>query len=154
MSIWTDDNIALLKRLWPTGLSCAQIAQQIPGATKGAVGGQVHRLGLPPRRPGRPDTAATLGPRAVVFRPSPPRRFTWQHVADDAQPAGSPAPAPPRSRTCSWPLSEAPGRPTFFCGDNTFGGPFCPTHAAIGHLPAAVTKARHARVTRLALRCA
>ena len=46
---WDDDKTALLKKLYITdGLSCGQIAARI-GATRNAVIGKVHRLGLPLR---------------------------------------------------------------------------------------------------------
>ena len=43
---WTDERVALLKKLWLEGLSASQIAKQLGGVTRNAVIGKVHRLGL------------------------------------------------------------------------------------------------------------
>ena len=43
---WTDDRVELLKKLWTEGLSASQIANRLGGATRNAVIGKVHRLGL------------------------------------------------------------------------------------------------------------
>jgi GcrA cell cycle regulator len=52
---WTDDRVALLKKLWTDGLSASQIAKQLGGVTRNAVIGKVHRLGLAGRAaPSRP----------------------------------------------------------------------------------------------------
>jgi len=45
-SIWTDDTVALFKKMWDEGLSAAKCASRIPGATRNAVLGKAHRLGL------------------------------------------------------------------------------------------------------------
>jgi GcrA cell cycle regulator len=44
--IWNDARIELLKQLWSDGLSAGQIASRLPGVTRNAVLGKVHRLGL------------------------------------------------------------------------------------------------------------
>jgi GcrA cell cycle regulator len=52
---WTDDRVAILKKLWTEGLSASQIAKQLGGVTRNAVIGKVHRLGLAGRAaPSRP----------------------------------------------------------------------------------------------------
>jgi hypothetical protein len=43
---WTDERIAMLRKLWLDGLSAGQIAKQLGGVTRNAVIGKVHRLGL------------------------------------------------------------------------------------------------------------
>ena len=47
---WTDERVDLLKKLWIEGLSASQIATQLGNATRNAVIGKVHRLGLSGRR--------------------------------------------------------------------------------------------------------
>lgn len=47
--MWTEERVALLKRLWADGLSASQIADRIGGITRNAVIGKVTRLGLPGR---------------------------------------------------------------------------------------------------------
>jgi len=43
---WTDDRVAMLRRLWEDGQSASKIAAQLGGVTRNAVIGKVHRLGL------------------------------------------------------------------------------------------------------------
>lgn len=45
--IWSNpEALKLLKQLWAEGLSGSQIACRIPGASRAAIIGKVHRLGL------------------------------------------------------------------------------------------------------------
>jgi len=46
---WTDERIALLRKLWAESLSASQIAGRLGGVTRNAVIGKVHRLGLSKR---------------------------------------------------------------------------------------------------------
>lgn len=67
---WTDERVALLKKLWMEGLSASQIAAELgSGVTRNAVIGKVHRLKLSARA--KPTNVA---PRAKPSRPSAPRR--------------------------------------------------------------------------------
>lgn len=69
---WTDERVALLKKLWMEGLSASQIAGELSGGvTRNAVIGKVHRLKLSARA--KPTSAA---PRAKTPRPSAPRRVS------------------------------------------------------------------------------
>jgi GcrA cell cycle regulator len=43
---WTDERVATLTKLWLAGLSAAQVAKQLGGATRNSVISKVHRLGL------------------------------------------------------------------------------------------------------------
>lgn len=43
---WSDENVQLLKSLWSDKKTIDQIAAQIPGATRNAIIGKIHRLGL------------------------------------------------------------------------------------------------------------
>jgi GcrA cell cycle regulator len=46
---WTPENVALLRTLWADGWTGSRIAERIPGTTRSAIIGKVHRLQLPPR---------------------------------------------------------------------------------------------------------
>ncbi len=46
---WTDERVALLRKLWSEGLSASQIAAQLGGVSRNAVIGKVHRLKLSSR---------------------------------------------------------------------------------------------------------
>lgn len=56
---WTDERTDTLKTLWADGLSASQIAKQLGGATRNAVIGKAHRLGLTGRaNPAKPGERA------------------------------------------------------------------------------------------------
>jgi GcrA cell cycle regulator len=73
---WTDDRVALLKKLWTSGLSASQIAGQLgQGVTRNAVIGKVHRLNLAGRAaPPRAKQAPPPPPRKPIREPAFPQR--------------------------------------------------------------------------------
>jgi GcrA cell cycle regulator len=50
---WTEERVALLRKLWAEGLTAAAIASRLGGTTKNAVIGKADRLGLSGRQSGR-----------------------------------------------------------------------------------------------------
>jgi len=60
MKTWSDENVALLRRLWAEQLSVTQIAVKMQ-TTRGAIIGKAHRLHLEPR--GRGFNSHIRGPR-------------------------------------------------------------------------------------------
>jgi len=142
---WTDENIELLKKLWDEGVSCSQIAARIPGASRNAVIGKVHRLGLP-RRATKYHTDAYRSQRAPSSKPKQPRK-----------PAGNPAfrkllndnPEPidpveelviPEAERktlqqleeshCRWPIGDPQHADFHFCGRQKVAGlSYCNHHA-------------------------
>ncbi len=67
---WTDERVALLKKLWMEGLSASQIAAELSGGvTRNAVIGKVHRLKLSARA-----KPANVAPRPKAPRSPAPRR--------------------------------------------------------------------------------
>ena len=164
MIAWTNDRTATLTRMWADGASASQIATALGGgATRNAVIGKVHRLGI-----NHETRAAVLAPTKrpepliVLGQPKPSRNATLQ--PPEPEPAPEPAPeaeAPPPafperpSRVpllaldedmCRWPLGD-PGTPTFgFCGaerqplpaGSRAGAtrpPYCACHAEIAYRP-------------------
>jgi GcrA cell cycle regulator len=63
---WTPALIERLTQLWSDGLTCSEIALQIPGTTRSSCIGKIHRLGLP----GRPSPVRASG-SAPRKRPPP-----------------------------------------------------------------------------------
>ena len=57
---WTDDELAKVKRLWPTGKSASEIAREMPGRSRAAVIGMVHRLGISVRE--KPEVPTSRAP--------------------------------------------------------------------------------------------
>jgi len=110
---WTDERIDTLKKMWDSGLTATQIAEELGGVSRNAVIGKAHRLGLQSRpspvkandgearpseerRPAPPPAPRAPEPQpvaaATVAPPSPPP-FT-----DDEEPAAPAAASsePPR----------------------------------------------------------
>lgn len=80
---WTEERVAVLKKLWAEGHSASQIAKQLGGVTRNAVIGKVHRLGLsgratpsrPVKRPprlARPKPTFAAAPQAAATAPAAP----------------------------------------------------------------------------------
>lgn len=159
---WTDDRVAMLRRLWEDGQSASKIAAQLGGVTRNAVIGKVHRLGLAARARGGEEAATAVPPSktveietaiAVVETQAPEPVAILAHRPAPEFPA--PAPAAPvalavservtimdlRESMCRWPLGD-PTTPEFrFCGARSITGlPYCTHHAEIAYQPAAERK--------------
>lgn len=74
---WSESEVALLRKLWTEGLSAGQISKQLPGRSRNAVIGVVHRLGMPKRAtPGRRAyvrKARRVKPRPSAVAPAAPK---------------------------------------------------------------------------------
>jgi GcrA cell cycle regulator len=148
---WTSERVELLKHYFNAGLSCSQIAGEI-GATRNAVIGKLHRLGL-----GRPKDvlAGGLGRTRDAKNPSRPKALrpkrwrlsirTQHEMLRAAYPASAgqePSVDSPHKCSllelsqaqCRWPISE-PGAEDFrFCGNNSVDGlSYCAGHARIAY---------------------
>ena len=149
---WTDERVETLKKLWLDGLSASQIAAELGGATRNAVIGKVHRLGLSGR--GQP-TSVVKRPRRA-HQPQAPRRprqhMSMGNLALKTNIEAFPAPVlrhrenlvvPIAKRltiekltehTCKWPIGD-PGHEDFhFCGHDSLDGvPYCEYHAGVAY---------------------
>lgn len=129
---WSDDRVEQLKAMWADGQTCSQIARQIPDATRSAVIGKVHRLGLAGReQPQRERVHAMHTPKAKTAPPPVPMQrppmplepplllesgtfVTLETVSD---------------RTCRWPIGDPQDRSFHFCGNAPKAGkPYCEGH--------------------------
>ncbi|MBW7912099.1 MAG: GcrA cell cycle regulator [Alphaproteobacteria bacterium] len=90
---WTDERIALLKKMWKDGKSAAEIAKTLgKGVTRNAVIGKAHRMGLS----GRPSPIKK--PAAPKKEPAAKKERATAAPAAPAAPAGrgkKAAPTPP-----------------------------------------------------------
>lgn len=85
---WTEERIDTLKKMWDSGLTATQIAEELGGVSRNAVIGKAHRLGLQSR------------PSPV--KPNEPKA--------EAAPA-TPKPAAPVAPTPRAPVAPAPKAP-------------------------------------------
>lgn len=151
-TFWTDERVALLRKLWAEGLTGDQIAAELGGVTRNAVIGKIHRLGLsgrvfvaptatPAPRPPRPAKAASApSAKSVgkpVAEPISPRPVVVPEPIPDVEPADARCSILDLTEfTCRWPLGTV-GRPGFaYCGSGTYGGGvYCRYHARIAYQP-------------------
>lgn len=159
---WTEERIEVLTRLWAEGLSASQIAAELGGgASRNAVLGKAHRLGLVrretkgPSTPGSPKPPRPPTPPAAAAPPMPqapaPALVEQHPVCQPAETSPAQAVVVPRSAgvtimelreaMCRFPLGD-PTTPEFrFCGAQASTGlPYCAHHAQIAYVPAAERK--------------
>ena len=155
-AFWTDERLAVLRKMRADGDSAAQIADEL-GCSRSAVLGKCNRLGLSNPAPARlPRLPAGPRPqRTGKFRSNLPARYSAGESDEDAMfksdgADGAPAPkdleipverrrsllGPPHSpyperkeRECGWPVGDPKVPGFFFCGDPTDGDHYCAHHA-------------------------
>lgn len=128
-TVWTEEKIAELKRLYGEGHTCSEIARSLGRMTRNAVIGKAHRLGLKRRKtPSRPVKA---------WRPEPPilelvksdatKRVRKAASGDDAGSLKIPL-LDLQPHHCRWSTHEEGEH--LFCGhDRVEGKSWCKHHA-------------------------
>lgn len=102
---WTDERIETLKKMWDSGLTATQIAEELGGVSRNAVIGKAHRLGLPSRpSPVKSNEAKAAAAAAPAVAPAEPK------PAPTPKPA-APAPAAPRAQAAAPAPRPAPPAP-------------------------------------------
>lgn len=146
-SVWTEQRLADLERLWNLGHSASQIALAIgAGLTKNSIIGKARRLGLhrrpspilsapinprPPRQEDRTMLMTPLVVPAPAIAPEPAPKPI--HALDPLVPAKI---RPARSSSgCQWPHGDPKDKASFgFCGKptapNPRKAPYCAHHFA------------------------
>ncbi len=149
---WTDERIALLKKLWPTGKSASEIALILGVTSRSAVLGKAMRLGLPLRastgagRTQQGKAIARAQKRKSAAKPwKPNMRPLAKLLASDGfvPPPDTPIPLEQRKTIqtledgdCRWPIGHV-GEPDFhFCGAEKVPGlPYCRPHSLRAYAP-------------------
>jgi GcrA cell cycle regulator len=150
---WTEERVALLKKLWQDGLSASQIAGELGSVTRNAVIGKVHRLGMSGR--GQPTSTIKRQRRAAAPTSSMRRLRSTTSIGGLALQAEYEVVEQPHyrqrrdvvvpiakrlsiekltERTCKWPIGD-PGHDDFhFCGHDSIDGvPYCEYHAGVAY---------------------
>ncbi len=124
---WTDDRVALLKRLWGEGKTAAEIASELGGVTRNAVIGKAHRLKLSNRV-----SPIQQNKKPVVVISKPPvaaEKKIRQTLEQDNNRTGI-SMLELGNQMCRWPLGDPREEKFGFCGDGSVPGlPYCDRHA-------------------------
>jgi GcrA cell cycle regulator len=149
---WTEERVALLRKLWAEGLSASQIAKQLGGVTRNAVIGKVHRLGLagratpsrPAKRPVRPARPRVIGPTAPRMRPASSMPAV---VIPDLEPlkfedVKTASVLTLHESMCKYPIGDPNDADFAFCGRAAMCGPYCQDHARLAYQPSQAKKRR------------
>lgn len=149
---WTEERVALLRKLWAEGLSASQIAKQLGGVTRNAVIGKVHRLGLAGRAtPSRPAKRPVRVARPRSIGPSAPRLRAISSlptvVIPDLEPLkledGKAASVLTLNDTmCKYPIGDPAEAGFAFCGRAAACGPYCQDHARLAYQPSQAKRRR------------
>lgn len=143
---WTDERVALLKRLWGEGKTAAEIAKLIGGVTRNAVIGKAHRLKLsgrvsPIQENGEISSPVARAPRKVS-EPRAKKVTTRDIIAPVIMPkieedfcvgAGVQL-VELREGMCRWPVGDPKEEGFKFCGGKSAEGvPYCDHHCRIAY---------------------
>jgi len=88
---WTDERIATLKKMWESGSTASQIADELGGVSRNAVIGKAHRLGLK----SRPSPVKANEKKPAKVKPVVAKPVTKPIVAKPVAKPTIPTPAKP-----------------------------------------------------------
>jgi GcrA cell cycle regulator len=144
--LWTNERVAVLRRLWADGKTAVEIAAVLDGVSRSAVLGMIFRLRL--------GTDGGAGAKTARTKPSKSRAAGVPPLAPSRRhrrrrKKNSIADTPPRrsgpvglfdlaNDMCRWPHGQLGGRNYLFCGapgaDLSGGIPYCALHMRRAYL--------------------
>jgi GcrA cell cycle regulator len=148
---WTPDRIEMLRALHTEGLPFSQIAAALGGGvTRNAVIGKAGRLKLAGRigiHIARASVESIPRPRRAVVRRLARMKQRPEATLNDSPPMEPeavpelPADTSPdactmmdlRAASCRWPLGDAAGAETMFCGTEVARGSYCRRHGGMAY---------------------
>jgi GcrA cell cycle regulator len=131
---WTDERVALLKKLWGEGKSAAEIAKMLGGGlTRNAVIGKAHRLKLSNRiSPIQQNNKKAVAPaaKAAEEKKTPPAII----AKTVKKSTGGVKMVNLKERQCRWPHGDPKDADFHLCGDEIVPGlPYCTDHAKMAY---------------------
>lgn len=156
---WTDERVALLKKLYAAGLSSGQIATELGGGiTRNGVVGKIHRMGIADgtRIKPTPGPRKTYSPAKVLgVRPAMMGKKACPIMAlPDPEPEPiSVVPMGQRcglldlnSSKCRWPIGTPSTVDFYFCGGAPIDGAvYCGYHCRVAYQPPSARRPREYR---------
>lgn len=130
---WTDERVALLKKLWGEGKTAAEIATTLGGVTRNAVIGKAHRLKLSNRMSPIQANKKTKAPANTSKPPVPVQKRVRKKDVEIPKGKGLKlmdlAPS-----MCRWPSGDPQEEDFGFCGEKCVAGlPYCDDHARVAY---------------------
>lgn len=132
---WTDERVALLKKLWGEGKTAAEIANALGGITRNAVIGKAHRLKLSNRlSPIQPATKKTVKQAANTSTPPAEKKPVRVQVLAQPPVGKGLSLADLNPRQCRWPDGDPREENFGFCGHTIVAGlPYCAEHGKMAY---------------------
>jgi len=130
---WTDERVALLKKLWGEGKSAAEIAKTLGGGlTRNAVIGKAHRLKLSNRiSPIQQNNKKSVAPIKLVEEKKTAPVVLAKPVKKST---GGVKMVNLKERQCRWPHGDPKDADFHMCGDEIVPGlPYCEDHAKVAY---------------------
>lgn len=133
---WTDERVALLKKLWGEGRTAAEIAKELGNVTRNAVIGKAHRLKLSNRV--SPIQQNNKKPVSVPVSPPAAGKPEVRKAANDFTPTNikikGVSLADLKDRMCRWPIGDPKEAGFSFCGCQAVPSlPYCDEHARVAY---------------------
>ena len=101
---WTDERIATLTKMWESGATASQIAEELGGVSRNAVIGKAHRLGLK----ARPSPVKANDPKAEKSAPLRSKAAKPATKTEAPKLREASAPPPPRPAATAAPIPSQP----------------------------------------------
>ncbi len=125
---WTPERVQQLKELWSQGFSASEIAEKMGGASRNAIIGKVHRLGLS-SRPEPSHHIAKKMPDAIIAAAVLPASLIQPHKPISQQGA-----LLRTAKQCQWPVGDPRQAGFHFCSAHAYESlPYCLDHAKIAY---------------------
>lgn len=120
---WTDERVALLKKLWGEGKTAAEIASELGDVTRNAVIGKAHRLKLSNR------VSPIQQNKKPVAKPVE-KKITAKTIVEQDNNRQGVSMLALDNKMCRWPLGDPRDEKFSFCGDGSIPGlPYCEHHS-------------------------
>lgn len=131
---WTDERVALLRKMWCEGRTAAEIAKELGDVTRNAVIGKAHRLKLSNRvSPIQQDNKKSASP-APVLREKIVSVVAPVAIREVPLKTKGVKMIELRDRMCRWPSGDPREASFSFCGCQSVPGlPYCPDHAKMAY---------------------
>ena len=125
---WSDERVAVLKKMWLDGNSASEIAKELGNITRNAVIGKVHR------KLSRENTLKVVSDlseetlKDLLKVEMKSKKISLMDLTE---------------KTCKWPIGDPATNTFWFCGHEAEPGkPYCKTHISIAFQPITQRRSR------------